>query len=589
MQTIGALQRYIKDNGGIVAATRKVARLSWMLLRTVGVSALTAEIRNTLRIRRVQVALLRRKKMLASLARKKEVTILATPHTMYVAYMLSYGLSQAGFRVSIVTSPPAVGYGEDIHIVICPQMFAKLPVHMVAFQMEQSISPRWFTKSYLKLLRDSLAVLDYSRTNIEFLTQQGIPYGNIFYVPIMPIPGYLNFLSSRGLSFDRDGEKAYDVLFYGDVNNQRRQMMLGELSKRFDVKIVGNLFGAKLYEYMLRARVVVNIHYYENALLETTRICECLSLGIPIVSESSLDRADYPDLELLVRFVEVGDAAAMIEAVENILGAGDAPPTAQVRTSPPGDVEAADPSFHLNRFLLAHGLTDLDVLFEHPALPPRFATGRICLSLPETGARRASFLSRGLAGYEVFDGLRNAQSWIGCGLSYKYLLKRAKNVGLRQVLICEDDVVIDRESDAALSVVESYLASLNGGWDVFVGLIAHLHTDAKVSHVEEFGGMTFVHLDKMTSMVLNIYHHSIFDLLIAWDESNEDPKTNTIDRYLEGIENLRVITALPFIAGHSEEDASTLWGFGNKQYAGLISGSQALLEQKVGAFLKSRH
>jgi Glycosyltransferase family 25 (LPS biosynthesis protein) len=231
----------------------------------------------------------------------------------------------------------------------------------------------------------------------------------------------------------------------------------------------------------------------------------------------------------------------------------------------------------------------LEAFSRGDALPPRFRSGKICLSLPETVTRRASFLSQGLAAYEIFDGLRNTQGWIGCGLSYKYLLQRAKMGNIPRVLICEDDVVLTTEGEAALSVVEEYLESLKDEWDVFVGLIAHLHPDVKVSQVDQFGGLTFVHLDKMTSMVLNIYNHSIYDLLISWDESNEDPKTNTIDRYLENSEKLRVVTAVPFIVGHSEDDSSTLWGFGNEQYVEMISRSQDLLQKKVRAFTGVEH
>lgn len=588
MQTIRAIGRYIKENGGIVAAICKVGRLSWKLLSELGMSALISEIRNTLQVRRSQVAQIGRKNLLATLANERKLTILATPHTMYVAYMLDDLLSDAGFQVSIITSPPAMGYGKDVHLVVCPQMFSRLPKNRISFQMEQSTSPRWFTPSYLRTLRHSLAILDYSRTNIGFIGQQGIAYENLFYMPIMPIPNYLDFLAAKGMIFDATAEKTYEVLFYGDIHNKRRQLILDKLGQRFNVKIVGDLFGRELYECLRRARVVVNIHYYENALLETTRICECLSLGIPVVSESSLDRAEYPELESKVRFVEVGDVEGMISAIAHVLDTGDTALPEEIPRNRYGNEHGGASSFYLARFLLAYGLIDLERFSNGRFFPPDFYTGKICLSLPETVARRASFLSRGLKGFEIFDGLRHAQGWIGCGLSYKYLLKRAKAAGMRQLLVCEDDVVISREGEGALSIVDEYLESLNGEWDIFAGLIAHIHPEVEISDVVEFKGLTFVHLNKMTSMVLNIYNHSVYDLLTSWDESNQDPKINTIDRYLESRETLRVIAAIPFIVGHAEENSSTLWGFGNETYAGLIGRSQQLLEEKVGAFLAGK-
>ncbi|ROZ79132.1 methyltransferase type 11 [Ramlibacter sp. WS9] len=581
-QTIRALQRYTKDNGGFVAATRKVARLAWLLLRTTGFAGLFTEVRQTLKARQAQVALLQRKKILATLAQSKQVAILTTPHAMFVAHMLNHGLARRGFRVSIITSPPSLGYGDAIYLVISPQMFARLPMNMIAFQMEQSTSTRWFTPRYLDQLRNAVAILDYSRINIDYLTRQGIPYGNIFYLPIAPVPDYLDLLSEHGLNLDRSGRKDYDVLFYGDVNNERRRTILGKLGERFNVTIVGNLFGRELYDKLLRARVVVNIHYYENALLETTRISECLSLGVSVVSESSSDRSDYPELEARVRYVKVGDVGAMIDAIESLLS-DETDPAAEAQAGEAETVGATASAFYLDRFLLAFGLTDFETMSSTEAQPPRFSTGRICLSLPETMARRNSFLAQGQSAYELFDGMRGAQGWIGCGLSYKYLLQRAKRAGLPRLLICEDDVVLTSAAEDSLAVVYDYLDSIDGQWDVFAGLIAHLHPDVTVSRVAEHGGLTFAHLDKMTSMVFNIYNRSIYDLLIAWDESDENPRSNTVDRYLESRDNLRVVTAVPFIVGHSEDDTSTLWGFGNRQYVELISRSQLLLQSKVDA------
>jgi hypothetical protein len=586
MQTFRAIGRYLKENGGTVAAIRKVSRLSWAVLSESGLKRLIEEIRNTLRVKQGEVEKIRRRTILATLASRKKITILATAHTLYVAYMLDHALVDMGFQVSVITSPPLAGYGDDVYIVLCPQMFSRLPKNLISFQMEQSSSSRWFTQGYLDNLRTSLAVLDYSRTNIGFLEQQGIPYSHIFYMPITKIPNYLEFLAAKGLHFEGVHQKEYEVLFYGDINNARRRMILDKLRDRFDVKVIGNLFGQELYRYLLAARVIVNIHYYETALLETTRICECLSLGIPVVSESTLDRAEYPELESQIRFVEMGDVAGMIEAIEVLLSTEIAAPKAQIRAASRSVAGEAASSFHLNRFLLACGVLDLKMFSDNDfSFPPSFATGRICLSLPETPARRASFLSRKLTDFEIFDGLRHTQGWIGCALSYKFLIQQAKKTGLRQVLICEDDVVLDQKGEAALSVAEEYLDSLNGEWDIFVGLVSHIHPDVEISQVVEVGGLTFVHLNKMTGMVLNIYNHTIYDRFGLWSELNEDPKTNTIDRYLENIEGLRVITTIPFIVGHSEDDSSTLWGFGNESYAGLIARSQELLQVKVDMFL----
>lgn len=580
MMLIRALRRYASDNGGILAAIKKVARLSLKLLKERGPRVLVDEVRQTLKARRAQALRQVRRNALIKAFASKNLKVLATPHTLYVAHLLDSVLTEAGYRVSIFTSVPALGFGDEVVIVICPQMFRRLPRNMIAFQMEQSSNPRWFTNRYLDTLNDSLAVFDYSRVNIGNLQRMGISYGSVFHMPIGFVPDYLDYLSKRGILLQDSAPKVADVLFYGDVYNERRQRMLNELGQHFNVRIISNLFGAELYQALVQAKVVVNIHYYGNALLETTRIYECLSLGIPVVSETSIDQDEHPELMSVVRFVELGDAQAMVAAVRDVLSSGTERPTKSRF-----DNATWSTSFYFNRFLLANDLITFQVFNERVCAPRAFPAARVCLSLPETPARRESFTAQGLSGFEIFDGLRHHEGWLGCAMSYKYLIGLAQETGMERITICEDDVLIDKPE--LLDVVQRYLDSLNGDWDIFVGLISHLGPGAHITDVRTRDGLTFVHLNTMTGMVCNTYNKSSYNTLLSWDPSNGDPRSNTIDRFLESRSQLRIVTALPFIARHAESQASTLWGFGNETYAELIRQSEGILEEKVRLFEKS--
>jgi len=88
-------------------------------------------------------------------------------------------------------------------------------------------------------------------------------------------------------------------------------------------------------------------------------------------------------------------------------------------------------------------------------------------------------------------------------------------------------------------------------------------------------------------MIFNIYHSSIFDKILQWDETDFNDQTNTIDRFLENSTDLKVITTLPFLVGHHEERDSTLWGVKNCAYNQMIDDSKALLEQKLLQFKSS--
>ena len=515
----------------------------------------------------------------------RHVGVMATPHTLFVAHLLAQALHKAGITVDVMTEPPAEGFGLDGYFVVCPQMFKHLPPgeKRIVFQMEQSVSPRWFTPEYLHTLENSLAVLDYAQANLQFLEKRGIAYPHTFLVPVGGFAGYGDYLRHNNLQ-PQGVDAPCDVLFYGDANAPRRQQLLEAVGERFQLRIVGNLFGPELHRAIASARVVVNLHYYEGALLETTRIYECLSLGVPLVSETSVDQAEHAALDGAVRFVPVGDLPALLQALDEVLNASPQQ-SAAAQFDREAVVEASQARFEfmLYRMLLARrwlDYTQFQALTSTTPLPgPRLA-----LSLPETTARRAMFVSHQMPGVQVFDGVRYSPGWIGAALSYKYLAQQALAAQWPQLEVMEDDVLFLPDYVEHKAVVDAYLAQRSGQWDVFVGLIAIMHPDTRVLGVERQGGLVFITIDRMISMVHNIYAPTVLRLLAQWDERHADPETNTIDRYLQTQPQLRVVTTLPFLVGHHEELHSSLWGIQNSQYAEIIAKAQSELEAKVRAF-----
>ena len=243
------------------------------------------------------------------LHQEKYIGILTTKQCLYIAKLLKDNISAEGFDCEIFIDVNEINLeSEDLYIVICPQMYRCLPKNYIAFQLEQSVSSRWFNDEYIARLKRSIAIFEYSLTNIEYLQTQGIPFGKIFYMPISPT--------------DEDERREnhkyeYDVLFYGDIHNDRRENFLHKIQKKFDVKIISNIFGEELKRELKKARIVLNIHYYEGAILETTRISEVLSLGTSlIISERSSEENLDNQFKDCVDFVEVNDVDKMIERLE---------------------------------------------------------------------------------------------------------------------------------------------------------------------------------------------------------------------------------------------------------------------------------
>ncbi|HCI4574217.1 TPA: hypothetical protein NO898_004841 [Klebsiella quasipneumoniae subsp. similipneumoniae] len=518
------------------------------------------------------------------------VRILATQHTLFVAHLIEKNLLDCGIKGHVSTAYSVEQDMGQMHIVVCPQMFKQLPRNYIAFQMEQSVNSRWFTDEYFSRLNNAVAIFDYSLKNIEYLLDKGIPYQKLFYMPISSFPDYPAHLADKGYVLDdQKGDIHADVLFYGDPNCERRKAYLQELKKHFNVTVASEVFGDKLTRMVKNAKVVVNIHYYENALLETTRLYETISLGTPVVSESSSDIVEHEDLQDVIDFCPIGDIPAMVEKIQNLLSDKEYYNERKEKIKHFTNVDNKN-NYYLRRYLLSIdklNFSQYKSIFSFE----QFQTGdvpRLCLSLSETPVRRKAFFASPSHGFQFFEGIRYRIGWIGCGMSYKYMLSGMLASKAEMGIICEDDVIFPVDYDNKLNKIINHLQSTEAKWHIFAGIIAHLHEDTKVLDVKVIDGIEYIYIDKMTSMVMNIYSRRGMDLISQWDEKNIDAETNTIDRYVESAQDLVVVTTLPFLVGYAEEQQSTLWGFENSQYTSLIKASEKLLAEKVAEFKKNR-
>lgn len=501
------------------------------------------------------------------------IVILTVPHCTYVATEIQSALQRVEIQSKIIYKIPDSGYDDVPHFVICPQMFERLPDLYVSFQMEQSVSSRWFTEEYIRKLENSFAIMDYSLANIAKLQDMGLYAQQMYHVPIGFVRNYVDLSDA----IDPD----YDVIFYGDIQNARRREFIAELSKVCKVKVINDLFGEPLHAELARARLVVNIHYYAGALLETTRLWECLSLGKLVISERSVDMDQHADLADLIDFVEVDDIAGMVERVRYWLGNEDAR-RERLEQNHKALQDAPDQfDAHFYRFLLATDNITFDEFWNLTGQRMRLSSDKICLNLPEFVRRSQSFDRDNRFGFVRFTGLRHSQGWVGCAMSYKLMIMLARKQGLPSITICEDDVEFPEDFESRWPAIQQYLQTNPDDWDVFSGLMADVHADTKIVATYVRDQMQFLLTDRLISMVFNVYNASTFDAVASWNELDRDVASNTIDRYLERARSLRILVTLPFLVGHKEELFSTLWGFQNSQYTDLISASSALLADKV--------
>jgi SAM-dependent methyltransferase len=158
-----------------------------------------------------------------------------------------------------------------------------IPADSILINFEQVVSGGgWLDENYLALLR-RFPVLDYSVRNREALIERGITHAGLLGIGHAPglvrIPKVL--------------EKDIDVLFYGSLNPRRKAILEALRARGLNAVHLFGAYGAERDAAIARAKLVINLHFYESAIFEVVRVSYLLANGVCVVSEG--DEGD-PDI-----------------------------------------------------------------------------------------------------------------------------------------------------------------------------------------------------------------------------------------------------------------------------------------------------
>ena len=172
---------------------------------------------------------------------------------------------------------------NEIYILLFCQTLKITPLKnkYIIYQLEQVEQSKWINKLYLKRIEYSLFTLDYSLYNYKTFEKKFEKkyYKKIYY---FPIPIINKFIISKNIEIN------YDLLFFGNLN-KRRTDICNILKDKYNILVVNDLFGDDLYKVIMKSKIILNIHYYKNAVLETARINDVLRFNKVIISEKSCD------------------------------------------------------------------------------------------------------------------------------------------------------------------------------------------------------------------------------------------------------------------------------------------------------------
>lgn len=148
-----------------------------------------------------------------------------------------------------------------------------VPPDSILYNLEQLESgSRLVTDTYLEAL-SCHQVWDYSLKNVAFLRERGIV---AHYVPI----GFAPSLICPPLDVPKD----IDVLFYGCLN-ERRSVVINQLKTFANVVAVTGVYGDELFKLICRAKLVLNLHFYDSSIFEAVRVSYLLANRKAVVSE----------------------------------------------------------------------------------------------------------------------------------------------------------------------------------------------------------------------------------------------------------------------------------------------------------------
>lgn len=338
-------------------------------------------------------------------------TILCPKYLQFLGKLIQNHLAELGILSNIIGSEPKTGFSNNqVYIVLFPQHFKVLPPYYLVFQLEQlAISDRFRRESYLSLLKNAIAVMEYSQKNFEYLQSYGI--NNCFYVPIFSKVQHLP-----------NQEPLHDVLFYGSTSSEHRQEFLSKLGKDFNVHIAKSICGEQTIEAIHNSKVIVNLHNYDNALLESTRIFECLSAGAVIVSEDGNDQNEYDYLSDFVDFVKSNNYDQLSSKISERLS-NDNYKTQRIFIRDQLEKQFDRFGFGFSRMLLALGYISFDT----------FCKTWITKCLPPPKEGYVSIRNEKQINFSenfTFCSLRHRSKWIENELNTKFLCLLAKQYDL---------------------------------------------------------------------------------------------------------------------------------------------------------------
>jgi SAM-dependent methyltransferase len=234
-----------------------------------------------------------------------------------VAELLLHGLRRLGHD-AVVGAAPADGRRPIVlGSNLLPGHPLPLPPDAILYNLEQ-IDPgsAWITPALLDVFRRH-EVWDYSAGNAARYAGLGLAAPRV--VPLGWVPELERIAPAA---------EDVDVLFYGCLNPRRLAILDALRARGLRVESLFGVYGAERDAWIARAKLVLNVHFFEAKVFEIVRVSYLLGNRRCVVSERGADPAEEAGLEDGVAFAPY---EALVETCVRL--AGDPAERARIATA----------------------------------------------------------------------------------------------------------------------------------------------------------------------------------------------------------------------------------------------------------------
>lgn len=184
------------------------------------------------------------------------------------------------------------------HLIGSQELADRVPWNTVIINLEQVTGFDVRSRPIYLSLLNRLAVWDYSVRNIEELRRlTGSPYVRHFAIGYTPA-------MTRHIEWPA---QTTDVLFYGSLNGRRQAVLAALVKAGLNVKHLFSVYGDERDRAIADAKVVLNMHFYEDSIHEIVRTSYLLANSKAVVSECGPRTEIDEDIKRAMVAVPYGD------------------------------------------------------------------------------------------------------------------------------------------------------------------------------------------------------------------------------------------------------------------------------------------